>query len=390
MSKIQKGSQLPPQSRQFKIRQQDSNSVKKSFQYNLNPAIKKNTYQIQTIITTTQNKSQNRQNSNLTDQQIIKTNTLQPQFQQNFQGVTKEENKLIHNYQKMPLHQVRGESLQQNSFVSRNEKYKASISQFRSPQKGQFIQQNNYQLISNSQNKQNDQKIAESQSPNLYITPKPNLPINDSELQKNCYLYPIALFLGNSGVGKTSLIKIIFKDQVSNLKEFKLYPARINDSLIYNFVDTKGFDFESNIDEREEQIKLYKSIFYKYPNKVGSLFLVVNFERTDLMKKKLLSIYKFFRKFSSIISIIITEMQLSDNQKQSEAELKKNFAYFKPQNIIFVRRDIQREELIQKLSEKSLNKIQADYQFNVADTIFEKEDEEEMKKLQNQLMSRFK
>ncbi|CAD8127687.1 unnamed protein product [Paramecium sonneborni] len=227
------------------------------------------------------------------------------------------------------------------------------------------------------------------QPPRSQPKPKQKLPITDQELQKNQQKYPIALFLGSAGVGKTSIITTIFSGYISNLKEFQLYPARIEDSLIYNFVDTKAFDFESNIDEREQQIKLYQSIFYKYPNKVGQLFVVVNFERTDLMKKKLLSIYKFFRKFSSIISIIVTDIQLSDNQEQSEKDLKKNFQYFKAQNIIFVRRDTQGDELLSKLK-NSLNKIQDDYEFDLTDTIFEKEDEEETKRLQDQLMQRFK
>ncbi|CAD8130981.1 unnamed protein product [Paramecium sonneborni] len=386
---------LPSLPKQPTINQKDSNSViKQQSKQSQFPAKNKNPLQIQADTTKQQiqsNKPQNYQNSNKTYIQITQTNTQQLQFQQNVVDVANQQNKFIGNSQCIPKKQVRGESLQQSTFHYGDQKQKPQKQINYQKTESQNPNQYKYQIKKeeHDREKNKEEKSYQHSINKSSQKQQQNIQNHDQQLQQSSKEYPIALFLGNSGVGKTSLIKIIFKDSISNLKEFQLYPAKIDDFLIYNFVDTKGFDFESNINEREEQIKLYQSIFYEYPNKVGALFVVVNFERTDLMKKKLLSIYKFFRKFSSIISIIVTEMQLSDNQNKSEAELKKNFAYFKPQNIIFVRRDTRRDELIQKLNEKSLNKIQANYEFNVTDTIFEKEDEQEMKKIQNQLMSRF-
>ncbi|CAD8127692.1 unnamed protein product [Paramecium sonneborni] len=247
-------------------------------QYSWNNLKQKQTKPQQNTVNIVKNDKQS--NDNI----ISNQNTKKPQEDQSKIDQQKVEqdayNQQIQNQQNTSQQQ-----LKENSAFYREKKRQENISQ--------------KQLFGFFGQKQNNQQKVELDVYNQQIHFK--LPINHQELQKNQQKYPIALFLGSAGVGKTSIIKTIFSGYIINLKEFQLYPARIDDSLIYNFVDTKAFDFESNIDEREQQIKLYQSIFYKYPNKVGSLFVVVNFERTDLMKKKLLSIYKFFRKFSSII-----------------------------------------------------------------------------------------
>ncbi|CAK84211.1 unnamed protein product (macronuclear) [Paramecium tetraurelia] len=200
---------------------------------------------------------------------------------------------------------------------------------------------------------------------------------------------PIALFLGSPGVGKTFLMKKLF-NQSGTINEFELNNLQIDDRLSYNFVDTQGFDFESDIDEREAQIKLYQQLFLQYQNLVRSIFLVVNFERTDLMKKKLLSVYKYFRKFQSIISIIVTEFQESEDKDFNEADLRAKFQHFKPCDLIFVERTISKTELINKLKQKSLNQIESGYTFDLSGTIFEQEDEEETKILINQIKQKVK
>lgn len=42
-------------------------------------------------------------------------------------------------------------------------------------------------------------------------------------------------------------------------------------------------------------------------NHVIYFFLLVNFERTDLMKKKILGVLKYFKKFKEKITIIVTD-----------------------------------------------------------------------------------
>ncbi|CAD8113754.1 unnamed protein product [Paramecium primaurelia] len=197
---------------------------------------------------------------------------------------------------------------------------------------------------------------------------------------------PIALLLGTPGVGKTFLMKTIFNRKIIN--EYQLYKLQLDDTLSYNFVDTQGFNFEEDIDVREAQISKYQKLFNDNKDQVYSIFIVVNFERTDLMKKNILSIYKFFRKFSSLISIIVTEFQLSDDKDQDEADLTAKLKIFKPRDIIFVERGIRKEDLIKKMKEKSLNQIESDFKFDITDTIFEKADQEEVKQIFDQLKQR--
>ncbi|CAD8145669.1 unnamed protein product [Paramecium pentaurelia] len=208
--------------------------------------------------------------------------------------------------------------------------------------------------------------------------------VDESYHQTSCILGQIAIFLGTPGVGKTFLMQKLFQTKII---EFQQYELKIDDNLSYNFVDTKGFDFENDYDEREIQIKHYQDLFYKYPQKIATLFIVVNFERTDLMKKKLQSIYKYFKKFQSQISIIVTDMHLSDNEYNSQIDLQNNFKVFNPYTILFVRKNIQKEELIEKL-QKALIQVNFNHFFDLTDTIFEKENEDEIKNLQEQLKMR--
>jgi hypothetical protein len=50
---------------------------------------------------------------------------------------------------------------------------------------------------------------------------------------------------------------------------------------------------------------------------------VVNFERTDLMKKKISDVYKYLHKFKEMIAIIIVDWQLSDDQDRDKEHLEK-------------------------------------------------------------------
>ncbi|CAD8105980.1 unnamed protein product [Paramecium primaurelia] len=194
--------------------------------------------------------------------------------------------------------------------------------------------------------------------------------------------YPIAVLLGTPGVGKTQIMHKLFPNE-KQLKEFTLYKL---EDLKYNFVDTTGFDFEGEIDWREVQIKNYQNLFLKFSNQISSLFVVVNFERTDLMKKKLLSVYKYFRKFKNLMSIVVTDFHLSESNRDKE-HLKKNFQIFQPNDILFVRGDVKSEELKESLKKsKMLNKLIESNQFNLKDTIFELQDMEEYNNIRKDLL----
>ncbi|CAD8127678.1 unnamed protein product [Paramecium sonneborni] len=195
----------------------------------------------------------------------------------------------------------------------------------------------------------------------------------------------IAVLLGTSGVGKTFLMQKLFQDEII---EFKSYKLEIDSNLSYNFVDTTGFDFETDYEKREIQIKQFQELFLNYPKQISSLLIVVNFERTDLMKKKLLSIYKYFRKFQSLISIIVSDINYSEDEEKSKIDLIDNFKIFNPHALIFFRRDIQKNELIERLK-VALIQVNPNHYFDLAETIFQKEDDTQIQEIQVQLMKRF-
>lgn len=46
---------------------------------------------------------------------------------------------------------------------------------------------------------------------------------------------------------------------------------------------------------------------------MANIFIVVNFERTDMMKNKLTEVNMYFKKFKDKISLIITNFDLSED-----------------------------------------------------------------------------
>ncbi|CAK62884.1 unnamed protein product (macronuclear) [Paramecium tetraurelia] len=198
--------------------------------------------------------------------------------------------------------------------------------------------------------------------------------------------YPNAILLGAPGVGKTFIMHKLFPKE-KNIKEFMLYKLSL---LEYNFVDTVGFDFERDIQMREAQIKMFKEFFIQVNNRISSIFIVVNFERTDLMKKKLISVYKYFRKFTNLISIVVTDFHLSESNEDEE-NLIKSLKIFQPNDVLFVRGDVKPEELTNQLKKKQskiIKKINQFNQLNLKDTIFEQDDLEEQNILRTQLLKK--
>ncbi|CAD8187173.1 unnamed protein product [Paramecium octaurelia] len=237
------------------------------------------------------------------------------------------------------------------------------------------------QIINNENSSKHKNKIIQMQQK----------PISDSHISKQNGKvennnYHNAILLGAPGVGKTFIMHKLFPNEKS-LKEFTLYKLQ---ELQYNFVDTSGFDFESEIDWREVQIKKFQEFFKQVDNRISSIFIVVNFERTDLMKKKLISVYKYFRKFANLISIVVTDFHLSES-KEDEENLIKSLKIFQPVDVLFVRGDVKSEELIIQLKKKQskmLMKINQYNQLNLKETIFEQDDFEEQKILRTQLLNK--
>ncbi|CAD8124095.1 unnamed protein product [Paramecium sonneborni] len=184
------------------------------------------------------------------------------------------------------------------------------------------------------------------------------------------------LLIGTTGVGKTKIFQKFHnflnqnnkQDQV--IQDFQECPLRQDIDL----VDTPSIDFESSVDKRESIIQ--KFVQYMVPNYINHFFLVVNYERTDLMKKKILDVLKYFKKFKESITIIVSNFQLSENQEKDKVHLKESLKYLlnSKQSILFVQNDFDEQELKQQLL------IEAGA-FSLDDTIFEPQNEAEFQEL---------
>ncbi|CAD8098085.1 unnamed protein product [Paramecium primaurelia] len=187
------------------------------------------------------------------------------------------------------------------------------------------------------------------------------------------------LLVGPPGVGKTKLFK-----RISNFFKQKQVNQGFEECQIRHDIDlvsTPSFEFE-NINEREIIIKQFSQ--YMMKNHIIHFFLLVNFERTDLMKKKILNVLKYFKKFKEKFTVIVTDFQLSDNQEEDKKNLKQALHVYLNQNqsIMFVENDFNVEQFRDQL----LVEAQA---LNLTDTIFEPINENEQQLLLQQFQNMF-
>jgi flagellin-specific chaperone FliS len=70
---------------------------------------------------------------------------------------------------------------------------------------------------------------------------------------------------------------------------------------------------DSSIEIREENINKFQEYFRKYGHFITNMFITVNFERTDLMKGKINSVYKYFRRYNYMLGLIVSDFEKSEN-----------------------------------------------------------------------------
>ncbi|CAD8099032.1 unnamed protein product [Paramecium primaurelia] len=186
------------------------------------------------------------------------------------------------------------------------------------------------------------------------------------------------VLIGFSGVGKTSTYNYLQCKNVSSQQGFT-----IGTSGELGIVDTPDFDLETDFDIREIRIKQFQQFFIKYQNSIRTLLLVVNFERTDLMKQKINKTLKFLIKFNCKFSLLITNFELSENQFEDETNLKQAFNFYHFQKILFVDKNKNNSELKQELIQILQDTPQQ--QLNLQDTIFEIIQKKEQQKIMEQI-----
>ncbi|CAD8157430.1 unnamed protein product [Paramecium octaurelia] len=187
------------------------------------------------------------------------------------------------------------------------------------------------------------------------------------------------ILIGQPGGGKTILFNIAtekkIKRQQCKSDVDQIYEFPINDN--YDLVDTPSIEFDDSLDKREAIIKQFNKYFKLHSYHIERFYLIVNFERTDIMKSSCLKTYKYFKKFDSIIDIVITNFQLSEDEIADKEHLLQAFYIYTQdkQKIHFVRNDIQSEELKQMF-------IQSANRVDLQDDYLEMGEEKEIKNSQ--------
>ncbi|CAD8090575.1 unnamed protein product [Paramecium sonneborni] len=192
------------------------------------------------------------------------------------------------------------------------------------------------------------------------------------------------MLIGLAGVGKTLTYNYL---QCKNIGQFETFQIGTSGELC--LVDSPDMDLESKYEKRETRIKQFQQFFNKFKNTINGLIIVVNFERTDLMKQKIIKVLKYLKKFQPDLYLLISNFDLSENQSQDEQQLKEQLKLFKFKKIFFVDKYKDNSDLKQELLQIYIE--QPNFRIDLQDTIFEeinKNDEEKcLQQLKNQMSS---
>ncbi|CAD8204707.1 unnamed protein product [Paramecium octaurelia] len=173
------------------------------------------------------------------------------------------------------------------------------------------------------------------------------------------------VLIGQAGVGKTQTYNYL---QCKNVSSYEGFTIGTSEELC--LVDTPDFDLESDIETREKRIKQFQEFFTKNQNSISAFLILVNFERTDLMKQKILKTIKYLKKLNSTLFLLVTNFELSENQTEDEESLKKAFSFFHFETILFVDKERNNSVLKQKLVQ--IVNTAPQKELNLNETMFEK------------------
>ncbi|CAK81351.1 unnamed protein product (macronuclear) [Paramecium tetraurelia] len=148
-----------------------------------------------------------------------------------------------------------------------------------------------------------------------------------------------------------------------------------------SFEAVPEMDLDREIEIREQSIEDFQKTYnekHKRNNQIISLIVSVKFERTDIMKRNLLSVIKYFRRFIDLIIIVVTYFDQSENLDEDKENLKKSLKFLvknDEERIFFSQNQNQIDEIRKLLS--VIEKIDQNKQqpFSLKDTIFEEIDD---------------
>ncbi|CAD8116508.1 unnamed protein product [Paramecium sonneborni] len=203
------------------------------------------------------------------------------------------------------------------------------------------------------------------------------------------------LLIGPTGVGKSKLFNQMKLEQINSQfrnrskslddiknsdinNETKIFKEGILDNQ-YIIVDTPSLQLQDDIDTRELIIKHFQD-YISSRKYISSLAIVLNFERTDLMKSKALQVVKYLRKFIKIISIIIVNMELSENEEEDQQHLINSFKFIQYNQIIFIKKQMNQQQILEQIKKIKFIKTKIDFE----DTVFKncRENDDNINKMQ--------
>ncbi|CAK59324.1 unnamed protein product (macronuclear) [Paramecium tetraurelia] len=152
-------------------------------------------------------------------------------------------------------------------------------------------------------------------------------------------------------------------------------------------VDTPTMDLDCGIDEREDAISQFQQFFVNFKTSISAIMIVVNFERTDLMKQKLIRTLKYLKKFQDMIYILITDFHLSENHDGDKSQLEQSLKFLNLKGIIFLNKEENEKWMIEELNaieQKSSHQV-----FDINDTIFAIIDDKMNASLMDQINLKF-
>ncbi|CAD8181841.1 unnamed protein product [Paramecium octaurelia] len=191
------------------------------------------------------------------------------------------------------------------------------------------------------------------------------------------------ILIGTSGEEKTQLFNLACEKN-NNCQAIKLDIDQFSEFSIGNNLDLVNSPFSIEKDDsKEKKLKTISKLtqyYRKNINDIQRFYLIVNFDNPKNMKEYFLEDVQRFQKFSNLIDIFVTNFQLSHDQIHDKENLIEAFSHlnYNKNKIHFIRDDIKIEKL-QSLLIESANL------FDYKDTLFEDDDENEIKQLTNQL-----
>ncbi|CAK89053.1 unnamed protein product (macronuclear) [Paramecium tetraurelia] len=173
----------------------------------------------------------------------------------------------------------------------------------------------------------------------------------------------------------------------NNFQSHKLWNSKQNKN--FYVVSCPFLTLTDTIDEREKCIEEYQKFFRRealLKSQIKCLYIVTEYDRTDIIKANLLSCIKWFHQYRDLIIIVITSFEKADDQKNSSDELYNALQIFvqADKRIILVNKNTD-SDLLNEQFLNAAQQVSMKGEFHPRNTIFEGYDQQEGNRIMQQL-----